>query len=239
MTLALVTDDMTTGVLKTTDGERNSRKKLYWKRRREALSAVALERLADLGIEFPVVAGTMTIPEVCDYFGISRSTLTNIARQYYEELIEVGYMPGSVTQPTRYSELALAHVAMILRPSTSDQAMTIQKALGIYRAPRGAVKVHNQSGAHVKVCGRVLDEAYKLISEIREDDPEEVWKTLEKRNRHELQVLTVALAALVPNDRGGLRAWLAEIGLGIRSDAQNKAAVGLASLVPSRQQLDQ
>ncbi|DAZ90298.1 hypothetical protein [Mycobacteroides abscessus] len=241
MTLALVQDvevDVNDALInaKTPTETRKSRKAVYWRKRRAELSATALDRLDDAGIVLPLFGGMMTIPEICDYFGISRSALTNIARANYTELIDVGYMPGSVTRPTRYSEMAIIHVAMILRSSTSDQAAEIQKALGMFKPPRTAKKRHI-SAAHIKVCGRILDEAYALISDIREQDPEEVWRDLDRRSRHDLQMTAVALASLIPADQGGLRAWLSRLGMNLRSSALNKAAVGLASLVPSRQEI--
>lgn len=198
------------------------------------------ENAADLleRLEPPLINDNLTVHEVCNYLGIGRSTLLGLTRIHSPELKEAGYVGSNKHAYSRFSRRSVIHLAMMLRPSTSHQANEIKKALGVYQPPRN---VQHRMAGHVTACKTQLDKAMELGQAVQEYDPQETWQELSEMGRWHLQVIIVALGAMLPLDQPGLLSFLQDCGENVpmctRASQTNahrgdSAGRGLAALIP-------
>jgi hypothetical protein len=218
------------------DKERARRDALLTKAKRERRQryehAKGQERIL---LDFNVDRDDLTVPEVCDFFGISRSSLLLLTRRHIDELKKTGHQLGTNNKPARYSRLNLLHLAMMLRPSTSEVATMITKRLGWYRPVEGVTEVSQQVAAvHVNRCSKIIDQALSIVADVHDLDPAVVWRELEKLDDYRKNALIVTLAALIPMDQPGLKQYL--VSLSAKTDDEPRAERGLALLVPPKRQ---
>ena len=179
-----------------------------------------------------ILRDDLTANEVADYFNISRSTLMVLTRRHAVELSQVGFQPGVRARPAIYSRRAIMHIALILRPRTSNRANEIAAALGVPRGWGGNVGVRIPSEQRVAKCRRLLQWACEIAEGIQQEDPGDMWSELSDLSKRQLQELVVALGSLVPLDQPNLRRWLSEMGSRFTTDAEDSSAMGLALLIP-------
>lgn len=190
----------------------------------------------------PLTEDGLTAIEVANYFDISRSSLRAITLTHGDELRDVGYTPGDNRRMSRFTRRAVLHIALMMRPATSQQANAIKERLGV-QPPTTAVNPRRRlrDADHIDRCRRLIDSGVNLVIEVRDQDPDEVWNWLERQNRSDLQGLVATLAAMVPEDSRPLK-WLAELERSKTTDAATVihgdssmaaiAARGLAMLIP-------
>lgn len=182
----------------------------------------------------------LTHLQVTSYLGITYSTLRALVRIHRDELQLAGYKPAAEAAAARFSRRAVLHLAMLLRPNASEQAVRIKKALGVY-VPTQASRNQRWAG-HVTACKHLLAKAAETAEAVQDVDPQEVWADLCQLDRWQLQALVVALSAMVPIDKEGVFAYLASVGDAVevadrteRADYGKKGHVarGLAQLIPA------
>ncbi|ARQ95493.1 hypothetical protein I5G81_gp54 [Mycobacterium phage Shandong1] len=172
----------------------------------------------------PQVGKTATTDEVCRLLRIDhRDVLRNILNRHGDELAADGWDKRAGT----FTRRAIIRVALLLRPSTSPRAARIAKA-----AKAGSKVISFDHAPRSQQCTAILDRACGLVEQIRDDDPGEVWAALNKLDRHAVQGLAVALAAMVPIDSPGVTRWLRSLGAG------GGGVEGLQRLVPTRETSD-
>lgn len=188
----------------------------------------------------PLYDDYITTPQVVDYLGISRGTLTALVRIHSDELREAGYVGAGSGSLVRFSRRSVIHLALLLRPNASDQATKIKQMLGVY-VPPPAAKQTRWAG-HVSSCRTLLQKATEAAEDIQDSDPDEVWNSLSQLDRYSLQGMVVALGSLVPLDQEGIFAKLAALGdkapVSDRTERadrgkQGHVARGLATLIPA------
>lgn len=186
-----------------------------------------------------LTAESLTTNEAAAYFKMNIKAVHYIAHAHRAELQAVGYERGTrgPGNDSRFSRRALLHVALIVKEGTSERADIIKQRLGVWTGrPSAAAK--STPSAHELVCRELLRCAKRLAEEIQDSDPSHVWAELSAMDRHELQGVAVALAALLPLDQHGLQRYLTQVGLQYLRDNEltahpsRAAAAGLASLIP-------
>ncbi|APD18215.1 hypothetical protein SEA_HAMMY_52 [Mycobacterium phage Hammy] len=171
----------------------------------------------------PRVGETATAADVCRLLRIDHGdVLRNILDRHGDELAADGWDRVAGT----FTRRAIIRVALLVRSSTSPRAARIAKA-----AKAGSKVISFDHGPRAQQCTHIFDRALLLAEQIRDDDPGEVWAALNKLDRHVLQGVTVALAALVDVDAAGITSWL-------RGLAGGGAVEGLQRLVPTRETTD-
>ncbi len=171
----------------------------------------------------PHIGTTATTDEVCRLLRIDyRDVLRNVLNRHGDELAADGWDRAAGT----FTRRAVIRVALLLRPSTSPRAGRIAKA-----AKAGSKVISFDYAPRSQQGAAILDRAFKLAEQIRDDDPGEVWAALNKLDRHTMQGMAVALAGLVDIDASGVTRWLRTLGAG-------QAAEGLQKLVPTRETSD-
>lgn len=180
----------------------------------------------------------LTTNETAAYFHLNTKAVHYIARTHYAELQAVGYERGTPGpgNDSKFSRRALLHVALIVKEGTSERADIIKQRLGVWTGRPSAPQ--STPSAHEQVCRELLRCAKRIAEEIQDSDPKQVWVELSTMDRHELQGVTVALAALLSLDQHGLQKYLTQVGLqylrdnDIPAHPSRAAAAGLASLIP-------
>lgn len=158
------------------------------------------------------------LDQTADYLGISKSALMTITRTYGDELREVGYLAG-VGVRSAMSRRAILHVAMLVRPNTSDVAKELRRQMGVWIDK----KPHPNDVAHIQRCRAALEKVMEVIVDVRDIAPEDLWKSLGKVDRWTLQALVMALATMVDDEAtyGDLTTYLTEISRITRWDKKN------------------
>lgn len=160
----------------------------------------------------------------------SRTALRSVFRGHRAELLADGYDGPTDT----FTRRAVLRVALLMR---SDQARAIAdaacRAHQAATADRDAAAV---AGAqHVQRCRATLDTAFDVACRVTEEDPAEAWAFLSDMDRYGLQLVTVALAAMLSGDSSnGVTGWLASLPP-LTSDRRSRlgrAAIGLSMLTP-------
>lgn len=180
----------------------------------------------------------LTTNEAAAYFQVNTKVVHYIARTHYAELQAVGYERGTrgPGNDSRFSRRALLHMALIVKEGTSERADIIKQRLGVWTGRPSAPQ--SMPSAHEQVCRELLRCAKRIAEEIQDSDPKHVWDELSAMDRHELQGVTVALAALLPLDQHGLHKYLTQVGLqylrdnNITAHPSRAASAGLSALVP-------
>ncbi|QFG09438.1 hypothetical protein I5H08_gp049 [Mycobacterium phage Yuna] len=186
-------------------------------RRRDERGRIA-ENTDVLDMFKPGVGATATTDEVCRLLRVDyRTGLRNVLNRHGDELVAAGWDKGAGT----FTRSAVIRVALLLRPATSPRAARIAKA-----AKAGSKLISFDHAPRSQQCASILDRAFSLAEQIRDDDPGEVWAALNRLDRHAVQGMAVALAAMVPVDQPGLTKWLRSLG--------DTATGGLQQLVPTR-----
>ncbi|QFP94838.1 hypothetical protein SEA_MARSHAWN_52 [Mycobacterium phage Marshawn] len=169
----------------------------------------------------PRVGKTATTDEVCRLLRIDyRDVLRNVLNRHGDELAADGWDRAAGA----FTRRAIIRVALLVRASSSPRAGRIAKA-----AKTGSKLIAFDHAPRSQQCAAVLDRSFTLAERLRDDDPGEVWAALNKLDRHTVQAMAVALAAMVPIDSPGVTRWLRTLG------AANNGADGLQHLVPTRE----
>ncbi|WP_301119885.1 hypothetical protein [Mycolicibacterium fortuitum] len=195
-----------------------------------AVVMAVLEAAAD-GVQPSAI---MPVEDVRGYFQVSQSALRAVTNAHYRELVDVGYQPSAGGRSSRYKARAVAHLGMLMRPTSSRVARSIAEEFGLPVPPLPVGRAFSRNSVHVNRCEQVMARAGDLAHQVRDDDPALVWSQLERMRRYELQALTVALAALLPVEAGGLGSWLADLpGARDRDGDAGPRANGLAMVLPT------
>ncbi|ASR85351.1 hypothetical protein SEA_TIERRA_53 [Mycobacterium phage Tierra] len=172
----------------------------------------------------PAVGGTATTDEVCRLLRIEyRPSLANVLTRHGDELTAAGWDRAAGT----FTRRAIIRIALLLRPSTSQRAARIAKA-----AKAGNKLISFDHSPRSQQCVHILERALDLSTQVRDDDPGEVWAALRRLDRHTLTGVAVALAAMVDVDASGVTKYLRSLGVG------HGGAEGLQRLVPTRDTTD-
>jgi len=211
------------------------RARAYRRQQRHRLVLQAESILGDL--REPVTTDDLTTTEVSRILGMSMSALTNVIRRNYEELLADGYTPGRRGQRSTLTRRGIFRIALIMRPGTSEVADEISKLAGYHHRKEG----HKQSTdgrtstSHVQQAVAHMDRATELALAVRDEDPADVWDSLSRLDRYQLQALSVTLAALLPVDatRSELTGWLEAMAQG-RSREHGSVGAGLGMIIPTK-----
>ncbi|ASR87220.1 WhiB family transcription factor [Mycobacterium phage LastHope] len=186
--------------------------------------ASAVDNTHVLDMFTPRVGDTATADEVCRLLRIDQSdVLGKVLKRHGDELAAHGWDRHSGT----FTRRAIIQVALLVRSSTSARAARIAKA-----ATAGSRPISFAHGPRSQQCTHILERAFDLGTEVRDDDPGEVWARLRKLDRHTLTGVAVALAAMVDVEAAGITRYLRELSSG------GPAADGLQQLVPTRETTD-
>ncbi|GLE59573.1 hypothetical protein NJBCHELONAE_48860 [Mycobacteroides chelonae] len=172
----------------------------------------------------------LTTGQLCALYNINVDQLRNVLNRHRDELLEDGWDGSS-----QFSQRAIIRIALILNPATSPVAAAIAEAASgkVRRIAFGK----GRKPSHARECRGFLERATSFAERIRENDPADLWAELNQLGRYELQARVVALAAMIPLDRGGLTRWLAS--LPAKGDLPDGGtATGLALLIPTRDTAD-
>ena len=171
-------------------------------RRRAERDAVAGNTFV-LDMFKPAIGGVATTDEVCRLLRVGyRPNLCNVLNRHGDELVSDGWDRAAGT----FTRRAVIRMAMLLRPSTSARAARIAKA-----ARAGIRLLSFDHPAREQQCASVLNRAFALAEDVRDDDPGEVWAGLRKLDRHVLAGVAVTLAAMVDIDAPGATRYLREL----------------------------
>lgn len=172
----------------------------------------------------------MSLGSVAAYFRVDPWRVDALLAEFRVELSEVGYRPD-----TGFTRRAVLHMALLLPLNVSERADVLKRTLGAWVGrPGGAAPLTT----HEQMCRELIGRAAELAEDVQDGDPGAVWAEVSGMGRHELQGVVVALAAMLPLDQAGLRAYLTRLGLsrlradGVASHPSRAAAAGLATLVP-------
>lgn len=197
-------------------------------RRHKLVSRVdVLDELRVGQLEF--LAGTPSIADVAAFFDIGASALSRLLRTFPEEFIKDGWTARSPGGKDRWTDRAVVRAALLLDETDSAPAAEIRYLLGVAALPVAFCS----RDWRINQCEKVFAQAMAVVEDVHgESSPVAVWRLLQEMPRYDLQALTVALAALVPDDVPGIGAFLREIG-----GQQGRVAEGLAQLIPHRSAL--
>lgn len=188
-----------------------------------------LDELRDGQVEF--LAGTPSIADVAAFFDIGVSAVKRLLRMFPDEFTRDGWTPPrSRTDKDRWTDRAVLRAALLLDEEIgSAPAAEIRYRLNVAALP---VAFSNKD-FRITQCEKVFAQAMEVVEDVHgESSPAAVWRRFQEMPRYELQALTVALAALVPDDAPGIGAFLRTIG-----GPQGRVAEGLAHLIPVRSAL--
>ncbi|QAX95591.1 hypothetical protein I5H03_gp055 [Mycobacterium phage Nibb] len=192
-------------------------------RKREERSRIAANT-GVLDMFRPRVGKTATTDEVCRLLRVDYGiVLRHVLNRHRDELIADGWDRAAGT----FTRRSIIRLSLLLRASTSPRAARIAKA-----ARAGSKVISFDHAPRSQHCANVLDRAFALAEQIRDDDPGEVWAALNRLDRHTLTAVTVALAAMVDVDSSGATRWLRTLAAG------GGGAEGLQQLVPTRETSD-
>ncbi|QJD50454.1 MerR-like helix-turn-helix DNA binding domain protein [Mycobacterium phage Chris] len=192
-------------------------------RKREERSRIAANT-GVLDMFRPRVGKTATTDEVCRLLRVDYGiVLRHVLNRHRDELAADGWDSAAGT----FTRRSIIRLALLLRASTSPRAARIAKA-----ARAGSKVISFDHAPRSQHCANVLDGAFALAEKIRDDDPGEVWASLNRLDRHGLTALTVALAAMVDVDSAGATRWLRSLSGG------RGGPEGLQHLVPTRETTD-
>jgi hypothetical protein len=210
------------------EAEYKARQRAQDRRHKLASRVDVLDELRVGQLEF--LAGTPSIADVAAFFDIGASALSRLLRAFPEEFIQDGWTaPRSLAGKDRWTDQAVVRAALLLDETDSAPAAEIRYLLGV-----GALPVAFCSRDwRIKQCEKLFAQAMAIVEDVHgESSPVTIWRLLQEMPRYDLQALTVALAALVPDDVPGISAFLREIG-----GQQGRVAEGLAQLIPHRSAL--
>ncbi|AEK09863.1 hypothetical protein SEA_SHEDLOCKHOLMES_53 [Mycobacterium phage ShedlockHolmes] len=172
----------------------------------------------------PRIGEVASAEEVCRLLAIeSRGSLRNVLNRHGDELAADGWDRAANT----FTRRAVIRIALMLRASSSPRAGRIAMA-----AKAGSKVISFDHAPLSRMTQGVLDRAYELAAQVRDEDPGEVWAALGRLDRHTLQGVAVALAALTPIESSGVTRYLRSLAGG------GNPAAGLARLVPTRETSD-
>lgn len=202
------------------------------RRKRDRRNALAAN--TDILDQFePAVGEVVTQVEVAELLGVTPwgTTLRNVLTRHGDELLDDGWDDVRDT----FTRRAVVRLALIMR---SDKAKAIAEAAGA----RYRVIAFDDSATrlrHVRRCQAVFDQALELAERVKDEDPAEVWQTLNGLDRYTLQAVIVALGALLPLEQPGLLSWLTALpSRNAVGQSRGLAASGLAMIVPTPETAD-
>lgn len=186
--------------------------------------ATAVDNTHVLDMFAPRIGDAATADEVCRLLQIDQSdVLGKVLKRHGDELTAHGWDRAAGT----FTRRSVIQIALLVRSSTSARAARIAKA-----AKAGSRPISFDHSSRSQQCTHILERAFDLSTEVRDDDPGEVWARLRKLDRHTLTGVAVALAAMVDVEAAGITKYLREIAGG------GPAAGGLQRLVPTRETTD-
>lgn len=176
-----------------------------------------------------LLANAPTIADVAAFFGISTRWLVTLLRWHRDEFIEDGWTAASRSEGDLWTDEAVVRAALLLDGVRSEAAAEIRYLLDV----EGLPVAFSSRDYRIKQCEKVFERAMAVVGDAHgESSPVAVWRELQQMPRYELQALTVALAALVPDDVPGLGEYLREL-----AGKRDSIAAGLALLIPQRSPL--
>lgn len=186
--------------------------------------ATAVDNTHVLDMFAPRIGDTATAGEVCRLLRIDEGdVLGKVIGRHGDELAALGWDRKAGT----FTRQAIIHISLLVRSSTSARAARIAKA-----AKAGSRPISFTHSPHSQQCTHMLERAFDLATEVRDDDPGEVWARLRKLDRHTLTGVAIALAAIVDVEGAGATRYLRRLAHG------GPAGEGLQRLVPTRESTD-
>lgn len=182
------------------------------------------------GGQIEYLAGTPSIADVAAFFDIGASALTTLLRKFPDEFARDGWTAArSRSGKDRWTDRAVLRAALLLDDVESAPAAEIR-----YRLDVAALPVAFSSREYrITQCEKLFTQAMAIVEDVHGDSsPVDIWRRFQEMPRYELQALTVALAALVPDDVPGTGSFLRSIG-----GRHGHVAEGLAQLIPVRSTL--
>lgn len=198
------------------DERRRQRAAQRARRRRDHLAA----QVDIFDMLTPTLGDVATATEVRTFLGVkANGEMRNALYRNYDEMRENGWDVHAGT----FTQSAVLRLCLLMRPAASPRVDEVANLLGV----RERIITFNGGPTHVEACQEIIAKAKTLVGRVREDDPAKVWHKLGTLDRYTLTAITVALAAMVPEDRAGLISWLSAL-----TTSGGGAAAGLALLVP-------
>lgn len=186
------------------------------------------DELLDGQVDF--LAGSPSIADVAAFFGIAASALNRLLRMFPDEFALDGWTaPPSRGGKDRWTDRAIVRAALLLDEVPSAPAAEIRYRLDVAALP----VAFSSRDFRITQCEKLFAQAMAVVEDVHGDSsPVDIWRRFQEMPRYELQALTVALAALVPDDVPGTGSFLRTIG-----GRQGRVAEGLAQLIPVRSNL--
>ncbi|KDE96896.1 hypothetical protein Y900_030140 [Mycolicibacterium aromaticivorans JS19b1 = JCM 16368] len=210
------------------EAEKKAQERARERRNKLVRRVDVLDELLDGEVEF--LAGSPSIADVAAFFDIGASALNRLLRMFPDEFALDGWSAPQVRGgKDRWTDRAIVRAALLLDEVPSAPAAEIR-----YRLDVAALPVAFSSREwRIGQCERLFAQAMAVVEDVHgESSPVDIWRRFQEMPRYELQALTVALAALVPDQVPGTGAFLRTIG-----GRQGRVAEGLAQLIPVRSNL--
>lgn len=175
----------------------------------------------------------LSLGALAAYFRVDPWRVDALLAEYRVELSAAGYRPD-----TGFTRRSVLHVALLLPLKVSERADVLKRSLGAWIARQPTFSAPNVIPNHERWCRGLLNTASELAEDAQDGDPAALWATVSGMDRHALQGVVVALAAMLPLDQSGLKGYLIQLGLAAMRDREEPAhpsraaAAGLATLVP-------
>lgn len=199
--------------------------------RRDALSRVVsvLDDVAPDGRPRP-----RHLAAVASFYGVHPRAVQTVLRRHREEFDSDGWLETDPYQ--RYCDYwpdeAVVRAGLLVEKSVvADQ---LRHLLGERPLPL----MYSLSDDRIDECMQLHRKALKLIGDVHDVSPDEVWHRLQQTERYELMALVVTLAALVDYDRPNPGKWLRELSTPTGKRKDGSVRRGLALLIPVRQSTD-
>lgn len=176
------------------------------------------------------LAGAPSIADVAAFFDVGASAVNRLLRTFPDEFTRDGWTAApSRSAQDRWTDRAVIRAALLLDEIDSAPAAEIRYLLNVAALPVS----FSSREYRITQCEKVFAQAMTVVEDVHgESSPVAVWRRFQEMPRYELQALTVALAALVPDDVPGTGSFLRKIG-----GRQGRVAEGLAQLIPLRSAL--
>lgn len=193
-------------------------------REKRDLLVADLSPLADLGID--PAGPPISRPQAALLLGIPANTVRRAVARNADEI------SGGDTGADLLDVTAVARLALLTRHSASPMVGRIHRALDPDSARpiiRFASLDDGPTATHRGAATAALEAAYDLIESVRDQDPAVVWEQVRGMAPEEAAAVIVVLAAIVPDNRGGLLSWVKGM------SPAGTVAAGLCQIIPTPQ----
>ena len=215
-----------TGVKPTTAQSRKWRAAQKARATRAAIVATAAPALTAMGLPNPA-----TRRDLAKFLAVGESTIRMAVGRNAAELSAAGYADDA------FPPAAAATLILTLRPQASANVAAVQRFLAPDLHP---TRITTDGGeAHRARAAGVLGDAAELAADVRDVAADDVWARVHALDAWRKTAMVIALAAMVPDDHPGPRAWLKRLDPDRHSHPLGGAAAnGLATLLATPETAD-